>query len=99
MLPNCEHEDCCEVLELAEVCSGLRFNNMVMLAQIAKNKFRGSRSWAWSRTESKSISGSKPGSKYWSVSSSRSGFALFSKSQTRNGSGSRSWSKSKVDSF
>lgn len=36
MLPNCEHEDCGEYLELAEVCSGIRFNSMVMLAQVAR---------------------------------------------------------------
>lgn len=39
MLPNCEHEDCVECLELAEACDGLRLNNMVMLAQIAKKNF------------------------------------------------------------
>lgn len=41
MLPNCEYEDCCEVLELAEACSGLIFNNMVMLFQAAKRKKKG----------------------------------------------------------
>ena len=45
MLLNCEHEDCNECLELAEACSGIRFNSMVMLAQVVKN-IAGDRSWS-----------------------------------------------------
>ena len=71
MLPNCEHEDCNEVLELAEACSGLRFNNMVMMAQIVKKKssFR-SRSLYWSYSLSRFGPGSRATSFYNSSSNS-----------------------------
>ena len=75
MLLNCEHEDCCECLELAEACSGLRFNNMVMMTQVAKRKslslsLSGSRSWSlsWSGSWSWSWSSSRFGSTPWSLS-------------------------------
>ena len=57
MLPNCEHEDCGECLELAEACSGIRFNNMVMMAQIARRDPKlESRSWSGAESLSGSLS-------------------------------------------
>ena len=76
MLPNCEHEDCCDCLELAEVCSGIRFNHMVMMAQVAKMKRGGywskCLSCSWSTSGSRFRSSFRSGSR--SVSRSLSKF-------------------------
>ena len=90
-LLNCEHEDCGECLELAEACSGIRFNNMAMLAQVAKRK---SGHWLSPSSPPRSRSGAKFGNWYvfWSWSGD------WYKSRSGSGSGVRFgcsyWSRS-----
>ena len=69
MLPNCEHEDCNEVLELAEACSGLRFNRTAILAQVGRAK---SVPGDFAEFKSKSVSGDWYRSRSWSKNGSRS---------------------------
>lgn len=72
MLPNCEHEDCNDCLELAEACAGIRFNNMVMLAQVARIKsWSISSSWSGSVARlTKHCSGYMP--RFWSGARAKS---------------------------
>ena len=92
MLPNCEHEDCGECLELAEACSGIRFNNMVMMAQVV-NRYKTTRkSKCWSANESWSNSDSGE----WRWSWSRTLIWWGSWSLVRSWSGAKSGSKTEI---